>query len=55
MIESLTAYKRAGASGILSYFSPTIAERMRPVADGTAGRPRRRGSPLPASGVDTQP
>ncbi|MFY0735532.1 MULTISPECIES: porphobilinogen synthase [Aurantimonas] len=28
MIESLTAFKRAGASGILSYFSPTIAARM---------------------------
>ncbi|ORE97459.1 porphobilinogen synthase [Aurantimonas sp. 22II-16-19i] len=29
MVETLTAYKRAGASGILTYFSPKIAEMMR--------------------------
>ncbi len=29
MVETLTAYKRAGASGILSYFSPRVAEMLR--------------------------
>ncbi|MBP0614519.1 porphobilinogen synthase [Jiella mangrovi] len=29
MLETLTAYKRAGASGILTYFSPKVAEMMR--------------------------
>ncbi|WAP70737.1 porphobilinogen synthase [Jiella pelagia] len=29
MVETLTAYKRAGASGILTYFSPKVAEMMR--------------------------
>ena len=29
MIETLTAYKRAGAAGILTYFSPRVAEMMR--------------------------
>ncbi|KAA0970246.1 porphobilinogen synthase [Aureimonas fodinaquatilis] len=28
MLEVLTAYKRAGASGILSYFAPMVAERF---------------------------
>ena len=29
MMESLIAFKRAGADGVLSYFAPTIAERLR--------------------------
>lgn len=29
MVETLTAYKRAGASGILTYFSPKVAAMMR--------------------------
>ncbi|MCE7028946.1 porphobilinogen synthase [Jiella avicenniae] len=29
MVETLTAYKRAGASGILTYFSPRVAEMLR--------------------------
>ena len=29
MEETLTAYKRAGASGILTYFAPRMAERLR--------------------------
>ncbi|MEX6505240.1 porphobilinogen synthase [Jiella sp. M17.18] len=29
MIETLSAYKRAGAAGILSYFSPRVAEALR--------------------------
>jgi porphobilinogen synthase len=28
MVESLIAFKRAGADGILTYFAPTIAERL---------------------------
>ncbi len=28
MIESLTAFKRAGADGILTYFAPRVAERL---------------------------
>ena len=29
MVESLTAFKRAGADGILTYFAPRVAERLR--------------------------
>jgi porphobilinogen synthase len=29
MMESLIAFKRAGADGVLSYFSPRVAERLR--------------------------
>ena len=29
MVESLTAFKRAGADGVLTYFAPTVAERLR--------------------------
>jgi porphobilinogen synthase len=29
MIESLVAFKRAGASGVLTYFAPTVAERLK--------------------------
>ena len=29
MMESLTAFKRAGADGILTYFAPRVAERLR--------------------------
>ena len=29
MVESLTAFKRAGADGILTYFAPRMAERLR--------------------------
>lgn len=29
MVESLTAFKRAGADGILTYFAPMIAERLK--------------------------
>ncbi|TFF18343.1 porphobilinogen synthase [Jiella endophytica] len=29
MVETLSAYKRAGASGILTYFSPMVAEMLR--------------------------
>jgi porphobilinogen synthase len=28
MMESLTAFKRAGADGVLTYFAPTVAERL---------------------------
>jgi len=29
MMESLIAFKRAGACGMLSYFAPRVAERLR--------------------------
>jgi porphobilinogen synthase len=29
MIESLTAFKRAGADGVLTYFAPRVAEKLR--------------------------
>jgi porphobilinogen synthase len=29
MMESLTAFKRAGADGVLTYFAPLVAERLR--------------------------
>ena len=29
MMESLTAFKRAGADGIFTYFAPRVAERLR--------------------------
>ena len=29
MMESLIAFKRAGAGGMLSYFAPRVAERLR--------------------------
>jgi porphobilinogen synthase len=29
MIETLTAFKRAGADGILSYFAPRVAEQLK--------------------------
>jgi porphobilinogen synthase len=29
MVESLAAFKRAGADGVLTYFAPKIAERLR--------------------------
>jgi porphobilinogen synthase len=29
MMESLLAFKRAGADGILSYFAPQAAEKLR--------------------------
>jgi porphobilinogen synthase len=29
MLESLTAFKRAGADGILTYFAPFVAEKLR--------------------------
>ena len=29
MLESLLAFKRAGADGILTYFSPRVAEALR--------------------------
>ena len=29
MVESLTAFKRAGADGILTYFAPRVAERLK--------------------------
>ncbi len=32
MMESLTAFKRAGADGVLSYFAPMAAEKMRKVS-----------------------
>jgi len=32
MMESLIAFKRAGASGVLSYFAPRVAERLRQAA-----------------------
>jgi porphobilinogen synthase len=28
MMESLTAFKRAGADGILTYFAPRVAEKL---------------------------
>ena len=29
MIESLTAFKRAGADGVLTYFAPRVAEKLK--------------------------
>ena len=29
MMESLIAFKRAGADGILTYFAPVVAEKLR--------------------------
>ena len=29
MFESLTAFKRAGADGVLSYFAPRVAEKLK--------------------------
>ena len=29
MMESLIAFKRAGAAGVLSYFAPRVAERLK--------------------------
>ena len=29
MIECLTAFKRAGADGVLTYFAPRVAEQLR--------------------------
>jgi porphobilinogen synthase len=29
MLESLLAFKRAGADGVLSYFAPRVAEKLR--------------------------
>ena len=29
MIESLTAFKRAGADGVLTYFAPRVAQRLK--------------------------
>ena len=29
MMESLLAFKRAGADGVLSYFAPRVAEKLR--------------------------
>jgi porphobilinogen synthase len=29
MVESLTAFKRAGADGILTYFAPMVAELLK--------------------------
>ena len=29
MMESLIAFKRAGADGVLSYFAPKVAEKLR--------------------------
>ena len=31
MMESLIAFKRAGAAGVLSYFAPRVAEKFLPV------------------------
>ncbi len=28
MLESLTAFKRAGAAGVLTYFAPRVAEKL---------------------------
>ena len=28
-MESLTAFKRAGADGVLSYFAPRVAEKLK--------------------------
>ena len=28
MVESLTAFKRAGADGVLTYFAPRVAEKL---------------------------
>jgi porphobilinogen synthase len=28
MIETLTAFKRAGADGVLTYFAPRVAEKL---------------------------
>jgi porphobilinogen synthase len=29
MMESLYAFKRAGAAGVLSYFAPQVAEKLK--------------------------
>jgi porphobilinogen synthase len=31
MIESLQAFKRAGADGVLTYFAPRVAEKLNSV------------------------
>jgi len=28
MVETLTAFKRAGADGVLTYFAPRVAEKL---------------------------
>jgi len=32
MMESLCAFKRAGAAGVLSYFAPRVAEKLKTTA-----------------------
>ena len=34
MMESLLAFKRAGADGVLTYFAPRVAERLRAGREG---------------------
>jgi porphobilinogen synthase len=29
MVESLTAFKRAGCDGVLTYFAPRVAEKLK--------------------------
>ena len=31
MLESLTAFKRAGADGVLTYFAPRVAEKLKQI------------------------
>jgi porphobilinogen synthase len=31
MMESLYAFKRAGAAGVLSYFAPRVAEKLKAI------------------------
>jgi porphobilinogen synthase len=32
MIESLTSFKRAGADGVLTYFAPRVAEKLKQIS-----------------------
>ena len=34
MMESLLAFKRAGADGVLTYFAPQAAEKLKEAANG---------------------
>jgi hypothetical protein len=48
MLESLIAFKRAGADGVLTYFAARVAEKLRTNRQGMEGVPRGRpqGAPI---------
>ncbi len=49
MLESLLAFKRAGADGVLTYFAPTAAEKMKAGAMELTPRRLATRGPLTAS------